>query len=94
LTLPQELTTNQPRNSFLFNAHADPPTATLQRIKALVTGSLPTFVDIGHNFGGSSIGEDSIIQQLQLANKTVRFTLISSFRRLLPDNIADCLHGR
>jgi phosphatidylinositol glycan class O len=94
LTLPRELTTNQPRNSFLFNAHADPPTATLQRIKALVTGSLPTFVDIGHNFGGSSIGEDSIIQQLQLANKTVRFALISSFRGLLPDNIADCLHGR
>ena len=94
LTLPRELTTNQPRNSFLFNAHADPPTATLQRIKALVTGSLPTFVDIGHNFGGSSIGEDSIIQQLQLANKTVRFTLISSFRRLLPYNVADCLHGR
>lgn len=94
LTLPRELTRSQPRNSFLFNAHADPPTATLQRIKALVTGSLPTFVDIGHNFGGSSIAEDSIIQQLQLANKTVRFTLISSFRRLLPNNIADRLHGR
>ncbi|KAI0272081.1 hypothetical protein BGY98DRAFT_1002678 [Russula aff. rugulosa BPL654] len=73
LTLPRELTANQPRNSFLFNAHADPPTATLQRIKAIVTGSLPTFVDIGHNFGGSSIAEDSIIQQLQLANKTIAF---------------------
>jgi hypothetical protein len=24
----------------------------------------------------------------------VRFTLISSFRRLLPNNIADRLHGR
>jgi len=72
LTLPRELTASQPRNSFLFNAHADPPTATLQRIKALVTGSLPTFVDIGFNFGGASIAEDSIIQQLQQANKTVR----------------------
>ncbi len=74
LTLPRELTAKQPRNSFLFNAHADPPTATLQRIKGLVTGSLPTFVDIGYNFGGASIAEDSIIQQLQQANKTVRLT--------------------
>ncbi len=72
LTLPRELTVKQPRNSFLFNAHADPPTATLQRIKGLVTGSLPTFLDIGYNFGGALIGEDSIIQQLQQANKTVR----------------------
>ncbi len=94
LTLPRELTAKHPRNSFLFNAHADPPTATLQRIKALVTGSLPTFVDIGHNFGGSSIAEDSIIQQLQLANKTVRSTLISPFRGLSPNTFVDCLHGR
>lgn len=28
LTLPQELSGEQPCNSFLFNAHADPPTAT------------------------------------------------------------------
>jgi phosphatidylinositol glycan class O len=72
LTLPRELTAKQPRNSFLFNAHADPPTVTLQRIKALVTGSLPTFIDIGYNFGGASIEEDSMIQQLRQANKTVR----------------------
>jgi len=71
LTLPRELTAKHPRNSFLFNTYADPPTATLQRIKGLVTGSLPTFVDIGQNFGGASIAEDSIIQQLQRANKTV-----------------------
>jgi GPI ethanolamine phosphate transferase 3 subunit O len=72
LTLPRELTAKQPHNSFLFNAYADPPTTTLQRIKGLVTGSLPTFVDMGYNFGGASIAEDSIILQLQQANKTVR----------------------
>ncbi|KAI9513378.1 hypothetical protein F5148DRAFT_1155355 [Russula earlei] len=73
LTLPRELTAKQPRHSFLFNAHADPPTATLQRIKGLVTGSLPTFIDIGYNFGGASIAEDSIIQQLRQANRTIAF---------------------
>ncbi|TFY74091.1 hypothetical protein EWM64_g9921, partial [Hericium alpestre] len=73
ITLPQELTAKYPRNSFLFNAHADPPTTTLQRIKGIVTGSLPTFVDMGANFGGSSIAEDSIIKQLSMANKSIAF---------------------
>ncbi|TFY70670.1 hypothetical protein EVG20_g2335 [Dentipellis fragilis] len=73
LTLPQELTAKYPKNSFLFNAHADPPTTTLQRIKGIVTGSLPTFVDMGTNFGASSIAEDSIVKQLQLVNKSIAF---------------------
>ena len=96
LTLPRELTTKQPRNSFLVNAHADPQTTTLQRIRGLVTGSLPTFVDIGYNFGGASIAEDSIIQQLQQANKTVRLTrtcfLTGSHQATL--FFVDSLHGR
>ncbi len=72
LTLPQELTKARPRHSFIFNAYSDPPTTTLQRIKGLTTGSLPTFVDLGNNFGASCIEEDSIMKQLGLANKTVR----------------------
>jgi GPI ethanolamine phosphate transferase 3 subunit O len=72
LTLPQDLTASDPKKSFLYNAYADPPTTTLQRIKGLTTGSLPTFVDIGNNFGGSSIAEDSIIKQLGFAGKKVR----------------------
>ena len=74
LTLPRQLTEKQPTRSFLFNAYADPPTTTLQRIKALTTGSLPTFIDMGNNFGGSSITEDSILKQMALAGKTVRLT--------------------
>jgi phosphatidylinositol glycan class O len=71
LTLPQELTAARPEHSFIFHAYADPPTTTLQRIKGLTTGSLPTFVDIGSNFGGSSIAEDSIVKQLRSAGRTV-----------------------
>jgi phosphatidylinositol glycan class O len=72
LTLPAELSAAQPENSLLLDSYADPPTATLQRIKALMTGSLPTFVDIGSNFGGSSIEEDSLVNQVLLAKKNVR----------------------
>lgn len=71
LDLPSKLTEKYPQNSFLFNSYADPPTTTLQRIKGITTGSLPTFVDMGNNFGGSSILEDSIIQQLRAADRKV-----------------------
>jgi len=36
----------------------------MQRLKGLTTGGLPTFVDIGKNFGSSAIEEDNIIDQL------------------------------
>jgi len=41
-------------------------------VSRLSSPTLPTFVDIGYNFGGASIEEGSVIQQLQQANKTVR----------------------
>jgi len=72
LTLPRELTLRHPKQSFIFNAYADPPTTTLQRIKGITTGSLPTFVDIGNNFGGSSIAEDSILKQLKMTGNKVK----------------------
>lgn len=71
LTLPAELTAAHPSKSFIFNAYADPPTTTLQRLKGLTTGSLPTFIDMGSNFGGSSVVEDSIIKQMRHAGKRV-----------------------
>jgi phosphatidylinositol glycan class O len=71
LTLPRDLTATRPRHSFIFNAYSDPPTTTLQRIKGITTGSLPTFVDIGNNFGGSEVAEDSILKQLKLVGKKV-----------------------
>ncbi|VDP10345.1 unnamed protein product, partial [Soboliphyme baturini] len=46
----RSLLANQSRNSLLLRFVADPPTTTLQRLKALTTGSLPTFVDAGANF--------------------------------------------
>lgn len=72
LTLPQELTAAHPHHSFTFNAYADPPTTTLQRIKGLTTGSLPTFVDIGESFGGSAIVEDSLLHQIDHTGRKVR----------------------
>ncbi|KAJ7453679.1 hypothetical protein B0H11DRAFT_1820360 [Mycena galericulata] len=86
LTLPRELTAANPRKSFLFNAYSDPPTTTLQRIKALTTGSLPTFVDMGNNFGGSSIAEDSIIKQLRVVGRKLAFMGDDTWMAVFPDS--------
>jgi phosphatidylinositol glycan class O len=50
--------------SKLFQFVADPPTVTMQRLKALTTGGLPTFADITGSFGGANIEEDSWVEQL------------------------------
>lgn len=72
LTLPRELTAKYPSRSFLFHTFADPPTTTMQRIKGITTGSLPTFIDISSNFGATSIDEDSLVLQLARVGKRVR----------------------
>ncbi|KAI1730814.1 type I phosphodiesterase / nucleotide pyrophosphatase domain-containing protein [Ditylenchus destructor] len=54
----------RPNNARLFRFKADPPTTTFQRIKALVTGSIPAFIEIGDNFGGATVGEDNLVDQL------------------------------
>ncbi|KAH8830119.1 hypothetical protein DL96DRAFT_1706958 [Flagelloscypha sp. PMI_526] len=88
LTLPRELTLSRPQHSFLFNAYADPPTTTLQRIKGITTGTLPTFVDLGSNFGASSIEEDSIVKQLVTAGKNIAFMGDDTWLSVFPDSFA------
>eukprot|EP00581_Thalassiosira_minuscula_P011788 CAMPEP_0183721204 /NCGR_PEP_ID=MMETSP0737-20130205/13555_1 /TAXON_ID=385413 /ORGANISM="Thalassiosira miniscula, Strain CCMP1093" /LENGTH=998 /DNA_ID=CAMNT_0025951175 /DNA_START=202 /DNA_END=3195 /DNA_ORIENTATION=- len=51
--------------SRLYQFVADPPTVTMQRLKGLTTGGLPTFADISGSFGGASIEEDSWVEQLK-----------------------------
>lgn len=51
--------------SRLFKFIADPPTTTMQRLKGLTTGSLPTFIDAGSNFATPEINEDNIIDQVK-----------------------------
>lgn len=53
----------EPDKTRLYKFIADPPTTTLQRLKALVTGTLPTFIDIGSNFATDEINEDNLIDQ-------------------------------
>ncbi|KAI0696981.1 hypothetical protein C8T65DRAFT_710480 [Cerioporus squamosus] len=85
LVLPQELTASQPSRSFLFEMYSDPPTTTLQRLKGITTGSLPTFMEMGSNFGGSSITEDSLIGQLKAEGKKIAFMGDDTWTTVFPD---------
>ncbi|KAF2397256.1 hypothetical protein EJ06DRAFT_515527 [Trichodelitschia bisporula] len=71
LTFLYEAAAEKPQNALLLPFIADPPTTTLQRLKALMTGTLPTFVDAGSNFAGTAIEEDNLIAQLRDAGKRV-----------------------
>jgi hypothetical protein len=50
--------------TMLFGFRADPPTVTSQRLKSIVTGTLPTFIDIGANLNSSAVTDDNVIDQL------------------------------
>ena len=62
------------KQSRLYRFDADPPTVTMQRLKGLTTGGLPTFIDFKDNFGSSSnIEEDNLILQMKKLNKKIVF---------------------
>lgn len=62
-----------PNQTKLFSFIADAPTTTLQRIKALTTGTIPAFIEVGDNFAASNVVEDNIIDQFIQTKKNVTF---------------------
>ncbi|WAQ80968.1 hypothetical protein PtA15_1A306 [Puccinia triticina] len=86
LALPRTLTIQHPAHSLLFHFRADPPTTTLQRLKAIATGSLPTFIDFSANFAATNlrIQDDSWPAQLRAQNKTIAFAGDDTWTKLFP----------
>ncbi|KAJ3288525.1 mannose-ethanolamine phosphotransferase gpi13, partial [Borealophlyctis nickersoniae] len=78
---------SQPSHGLLFQVRADPPTTTLQRLKAITTGTLPTFVDAGSNFFGQMVGEDNIIDQLIRHGKRVTFMGDDTWENMYPHSM-------
>lgn len=73
---------------------ADPPTTTLQRIKGLTTGTLPTFIDSADNFSpDATVQEDNFIHQALKQNRTIRFFGDDTWFSLYPELSAPGSHG-
>lgn len=64
LPVMSKLLKDYPDRTRLYKFVADPPTTTMQRLHALTTGSLPTFVDANSNFATAEISEDNVIDQV------------------------------
>ena len=80
-----KLLKSKPKNSKLYKFIADPPTTTMQRIKGLTTGSLPTFVDAGANFASDEITEDNFIDQFIKNDKKIVFMGDDTWDGLFPN---------
>ena len=74
-----------PNNAVLRPFIADPPTATMQRLKGLTTGTLPTFIDVGKSFAGTEIEEDNLLTQLRDAGKRIVHLGDDTWYSLFPD---------
>ncbi|XP_027330017.1 GPI ethanolamine phosphate transferase 3 [Abrus precatorius] len=74
----------RPSSARIFKAVADPPTTSLQRLKGLTTGGLPTFVDVGNSFGAPAIVEDNFINQLVQNGKKVVMMGDDTWTQLFP----------
>ncbi|VWU50192.1 GPI ethanolamine phosphate transferase 3, putative, partial [Hepatocystis sp. ex Piliocolobus tephrosceles] len=60
---------NEKNNSKLLRFEADAPTVTTSRVKSIITGTLPNYMDINENFSITGETQDNIINQLYLNNK-------------------------
>lgn len=79
-----EMARQKPQNAFLRPFIADPPTTTLQRLKGLTTGTLPTFIDAGSNFAGTAIDEDNLLMQLRRNGKKIAHLGDDTWHALFP----------
>ncbi|XP_059060783.1 GPI ethanolamine phosphate transferase 3 isoform X2 [Achroia grisella] len=84
LTIINELLEKWPKRTRLFRFMADPPTTTQQRVKALVTGSLPTFIDASSNFAALELQEDNAIDQIVRASGKIVLLGDDTWARLIP----------
>ncbi|KAF4514110.1 UNVERIFIED_CONTAM: hypothetical protein B566_EDAN019094 [Ephemera danica] len=80
-----ELLAQKPSQTLLYKFVADPPTTTMQRLKGLTTGSLPTFIDAGSNFASSEIDEDNFLDKLKYHNKSMVFMGDDTWNSLYPN---------
>lgn len=83
-----ELAAQNRSSSRIFKAIADPPTTSLQRLKGLTTGGLPTFIDVGNSFGAPAILEDNLIRQMVQNGKRVVMMGDDTWVQLFPEHFS------
>ncbi|XP_025852539.1 GPI ethanolamine phosphate transferase 2 isoform X2 [Vulpes vulpes] len=75
--------------SHSFVAEAKLPTVTMPRIKALMTGSLPGFIDVVRNLNSPELLEDNVITQAKAAGKRIIFYGDETWVKLFPKHFVE-----
>ncbi|XP_073093973.1 GPI ethanolamine phosphate transferase 2 isoform X3 [Manis javanica] len=76
-------------SSHSFVAEAKPPTVTMPRIKALVTGSLPGFIDVIRNLNSPALLEDNVVTQAKASGKRIIFYGDETWIKLFPNHFVE-----
>ncbi|XP_067409509.1 GPI ethanolamine phosphate transferase 2 isoform X2 [Emydura macquarii macquarii] len=72
-----------------FIAEAKPPTVTMPRIKALMTGSIPGFIDVIMNLNSPALLEDNLIWQAKTSGKRIIFYGDDTWVKLFPKHFME-----
>ncbi|XP_053787572.1 GPI ethanolamine phosphate transferase 2 isoform X2 [Vidua chalybeata] len=75
--------------SYSFIAEAKPPTVTMPRIKALMTGSIPGFIDVVVNLNSPAVLDDNLIWQAKTAGKRIIFYGDDTWVKLFPKHFVE-----
>ncbi|XP_010120629.1 PREDICTED: GPI ethanolamine phosphate transferase 2, partial [Chlamydotis macqueenii] len=75
--------------SYSFIAEANPPTVTMPRIKALMTGSIPGFIDVIVNLNSPALLDDNLIWQAKTAGKRIIFYGDDTWVKLFPKHFVE-----
>lgn len=87
LPVVKHLLATQPTHSLLLKGLADPPTTTLQRLVAIMTGGLPTLVDASTNFNGARVSQDNLISQIVHAGGNIITIGDDTWQKLFDDQL-------
>ncbi|XP_051890500.1 GPI ethanolamine phosphate transferase 2 isoform X9 [Pristis pectinata] len=76
-------------SSHSFIAKAWPPTVTMPRIKAMMTGKIPGFIDIIGNLNSTPLLEDNLIWQAKAAGKRIVFYGDGTWIQMFPGQFTE-----
>ena len=85
----QSLLSSNPDATRTFRYIAEAPTTTTQRLKSMVSGSLPTFFDISNAFTARPIDEDNLIDQMTKSNWSLAFMGDTTWTNLFPTSFTN-----
>ncbi|KAH7723153.1 Protein F28C6.4 a [Aphelenchoides avenae] len=70
-----------------FRAHVQSPTVTMPRIKAIVSGTVPTYMDVLMNLASTEYNEDNVLRRAKDADKRLVFYGDDTWLKMFPSGI-------